>query len=93
MSFLKKLFGGGGVSSKKPAPEFEHEGYRIQSTPMEEGGQLRLCGIISREIDGEIKEHKIVRADLLTTEDDAAQMLFQKAKQVIRERGDSMFDL
>ena len=95
MSFLKKLFGGGGGGdeSSKPAPKIEHEGYIIRSTPIKEGGQLRLCGVITKEIDGEIREHTIVRADLLTTEEDAADMLFMKAKQVIRERGDAMFDL
>ena len=92
MSFFRKLFGGGASGASKVAAEMVHQGYRIQATPMKEGGQFRLCGIISREIDGEVKEHKIIRADVFSSANEASEMAFQKAKQVISERGDGMFD-
>ncbi len=93
MSFLKKLFGGGGSNgASEVAAEMIYEGYRIQATPMKEGGQFRLCGVISREIDGVVKEHKFIRADIFSSANEASEMVFQKAKQVISERGDGMFD-
>lgn len=93
MSFFRKLFGGGdSESAGKVAAEMIHEGYRIQATPLKEGGQFRLSGVISREVDGEVKEHKFIRADIFSSANEASEMAFQKAKQVIKERGDGMFE-
>ncbi|MEM7461953.1 MAG: HlyU family transcriptional regulator [Pseudomonadota bacterium] len=93
MSFLKKLFGGGGGSGAgaKPVEELEHEGYRVTTTPIPEGGQYRLSAVITKEVDGEILEHQLIRADLFTNTQDASQAAIRKAKQVIAEQGDKMF--
>lgn len=95
MSFWSKLFGGGGSNSEdgpqKPVSETEHEGFKISVTPQKEGGQLRLCGIISKIIDGEEKTHHLIRADLFTSQEDCVDATIRKAKQVIKEQGDSMF--
>jgi len=93
MSFLKKLFGGGSArdGGSEVVAEITHEGYRIQATPIKEGGQFRLCAIISKEVGGEVKQHKLIRADLFASAEQAAEIAFQKAKQVIRERGEGMF--
>ena len=56
MSFLKKLFGGGAGNDNgaaKAGASVEHEGYLITPAPQKEGGQFRLAGTISMEIDGE----------------------------------------
>ena len=57
MSFLKKLFGGGAGNDNsgkaKAGAAVEHEGYLITPAPQKEGGQYRLAGTISMEIDGE----------------------------------------
>lgn len=93
MSFLKKLFGGGsdgaGGGSGATA-EAEHEGFHIAASPQKEGGQYRLHGIISKEIDGEVKEHLLIRADLFASIDDATEATVRKAKQVIDEQGDRL---
>ena len=89
MSFLKRLFGIGGAQA--PAAEITHEGYRIVATPQKEGDHYRLHGEISREISGEIKTHKLIRADLFPAADDCVEQTFRKAKQVIREQGDRIF--
>lgn len=99
MSFLKKLFGGGkseggsGASASWDAPtaEVEHEGYAIATTPMKEGGQFRLAGTISKEIDGEMKSHQLIRADVFPSADECSDACIRKAKQVISEQGDGMF--
>lgn len=91
MSFLKKLFGGGENKGSQSAAAVEHEGYRIVATPQKEGGNYRVCGTISKEIDGEIKEHTLIRADTLPSLDAAVEMTISKAKQVIAEQGEKLF--
>lgn len=94
MSFLKRLFGGGKHAGNGAAdtPTTEHEGYTIRATPISEGGQFRLAAVISKVIDGEVKEHRLIRADLFTSADEAAETAIRKARQVIAEQGDRMFD-
>jgi len=90
MSFLKKLFGGG---ASKPAemPSEMHEGYIITPAPMSDGGQFRLCCEVRKEIDGEMKSHTLIRADMFASADQAAQASISKAKQMIKEQGERIF--
>lgn len=90
MSFLKKLFGGGGGGANEPPVE-EYNGYKITLTPISEGDTYRVCALIEKEIGGEMRTHKLVRADTLGGLDAAREASFRKAKQVIDEQGDSMF--
>lgn len=90
MSFLKKLFGGGSAKASAAAAEM-HEGYIIQPAPMPEGGQFRLCAEIRKEIDGEMKTHRLIRADMFASADQAVEASVIKAKQVIKEQGDRLF--
>ncbi|MEC9343676.1 MAG: HlyU family transcriptional regulator [Pseudomonadota bacterium] len=91
MSFLKKLFGGKSGASGPSAEPVEHEGYFILPAPVAEGGQYRVCATISKEIDGEMKEHRLIRADLLPSAEEAVETTLRKAKQIIREQGDRIF--
>lgn len=93
MSFLKKLFGGGGSENDAPsvAEALEYKGFQIAATPQKDGGQYRLCGTISKDVDGEHKEHKLIRADLFPSADDCSEVTIRKAKQVIDEQGDKLF--
>ena len=89
MSFLKRLFGSGKSEGPKKidGPTQDYEGFLIRSTPQNEGGQFRLCGIISMEVDGEMRQHQLIRADILPSADEAHQACFRKARQVIDEQG------
>ena len=92
MSFLQRLFGGGGApKTAAPAAETTHNGYRIAAVPMEEGGQYWLSGIISKEIGGETREHRLIRADVFPDPDSAAAATIEKAKRVIDEQGERLF--
>lgn len=93
MSFLKRLFGGGGSESAAPgvAEEAEHKGFTIRATPFKEGGQFQTCGVVVKEIDGVVKEHKFIRADRFASLDDAVQVSLSKARQLIDEQGDRLF--
>ena len=91
MSFLKKLFGLGGADAPTPAaaaPTQEHEGFRIRATPYKDAGRFQLSGVISKEIDGVVKEHAFIRADTFATMEDAVEMTFFKARQIIDQQGE-----
>lgn len=92
MSFWKKLFGGGGAARQEEAVEpVEHKGYAIRPTPYLEGGQYQTCGVISKEVNGELKEHRFIRADRFASRQDAIDVTIRKAQQVIDEQGDRIF--
>lgn len=91
MSLLKRLFGGGPKKAADPLASTEYNGFQIQITPQNEGGQYRLCGLISKEIDGTLKTHKLVRADMFSSLDEVKDFTLRKAKQVIDEQGDGLF--
>lgn len=93
MSLLKRLFGRSGDASAAPAkaPTLEFDGFTVRATPYPEAGQFQLCGVISKEIDGVVKEHRFVRADRFTDMDTAVEMTFTKARLIIAHEGDRMF--
>jgi hypothetical protein len=92
MSFLKRLFGAGTREPEQKAPaEEDYQGYRLVADPQKEEGQFRLAGTIERQVEGEVRTHRLIRADLFTSADDAAAAFFRKARQVIDEQGDRLF--
>lgn len=96
MSFLKKLFGGGSpgeaeAAAPKAKRQVEHEGYTLKATPYKEQGQWQTCGIVSKSIDGAIKEHKFIRADRFADEESAADHAIIKGKQLVEQLGERMF--
>ncbi len=95
MSFLKKLFGGGsgpsGPSETKPVKTLEYQGYVITATPYQESGQYQTCGVVSKEMDGERKEHRFIRADRFSEQDAAADHAILKGRQLVDQVGDAMF--
>ncbi|ODT08655.1 MAG: hypothetical protein ABS58_01305 [Mesorhizobium sp. SCN 65-20] len=94
MSFLKRLFGGGGggdAQAPAAAKEIEYKGFAIKATPYKEGGQFQTCGVVSKEVDGVVKEHKFIRADRFSTLDDAVEVSLTKGRQLVDEQGERMF--
>jgi hypothetical protein len=93
MSFWKRLFGGGASTDEAPAAgkEIEHNGFAIRATPFKQDGQWQCCGVISKEIDGAVKEHKFIRADRFAALDDAVDISLRKGRQMIDEQGERMF--
>ena len=92
MSFLKKLFGG----SSEPripsvAAEETYKDFHIAATPMPEGGQYRLAATLTKTVGGEERSHRLIRADLFQSEDEAASFAIRKAKQMIDEQGERLF--
>jgi hypothetical protein len=91
MSFWKKLFGGQNAQQDAPAATVEHEGYTMSAEPQKEGGQWRLAGTVSRQVGGETKTHRLVRADLFADRNEAIEAFYRKAKLVIAQQGERMF--
>jgi hypothetical protein len=92
MSFLKKLFGGGGAGANDgPAASEDYKGYAIAATPFPAEGQFQVSGTITKTIDGAAKTHKFIRADRFASREEAASFCLVKARQIIDQMGDRMF--
>lgn len=94
MSFLKRLFGGGRsdeAAASSPAKQVEHKGFKVSATPFKADGQYQTSGIVSKEIDGELKEHRFIRADRFAGLDDAVDVSIRKGIQLIDEQGEHLF--
>ncbi|HHO0882442.1 HlyU family transcriptional regulator [Aeromonas hydrophila] len=92
---LKKLFtalfGGQPAAAAEVTPT-EYAGYLIYPEPMAEGGQYRLAGRITKELDGVLQTHRFIRSDLFANPADAERFMVQKAHTFIDQMGDRMFE-
>lgn len=87
MSFLKKLFGGGGTGGAAEVSAEDYAGFLITPTPIKDGTQWR----ISARIEKGDQTHTLVRADTVGDAETATEFSIRKAKQVIDEQGDRLF--
>ncbi|MBD8064053.1 hypothetical protein IC608_01000 [Devosia sp. PTR5] len=95
MSFLKKLFGGGS-DAKAPAGdkvlgEESYKDFLIKAIEMRAGSEYQLAGIIEKDIAGERKTYRYIRADRMSSVDDVVALAFSKGRQIIDEQGNSLF--
>ncbi|MFK8081782.1 MAG: HlyU family transcriptional regulator [Granulosicoccus sp.] len=92
---LGKFFGGskdGGSAAPEAAEAVEYEGYTIVAAPLKEGSQFKTAGSISREVDGELKTAQFIRADNHADRQSAVTHSEGKARQIIDEQGNGMFE-
>jgi len=82
---------GGGATGAGVQP-VEYNGYRIRPAPYTRGGQYQTCGIIEKEVRGEIKEHRFIRAEAHPSREQAVAFSIAKAKQLIDAQGERLFD-
>lgn len=93
-SFFSKLFGSGGASADKAPAPGKTETYAdllITATPMREGSQFRLAGRIERKSVEPVLARTFIRADVFSSEQDALEATFRKARQIIDQQGQSLF--
>jgi hypothetical protein len=89
---LKSLFGGGESGTERAAAEaVDYNGFSIQPAPERKDGGWNTAGVISKIIDGELKEHRFIRVDTHSNKDDAISFSITKAQQIIDEQGDNLF--
>jgi hypothetical protein len=50
-----------------------------------------MCGVIEKEIGGELKSHRFVRADRFPDEAQAAEFTLAKARQIVDQSGERLF--
>ena len=93
MSLLSRLFGGGRDAPKEETKgdPVTHEGFAIYPQPIAEGGQFRVCALIEKEVDGTLRSHRMIRADLLNDRDAAVEASLLKAKTMIDQQGEGIF--
>ena len=95
MSFFKKLFGGGSVQAEpagdKVLGEESYKGFLIKAVEMRVGSELQLAGTIEKEVSGELKTYRFVRADRMSSKDDLVPMALSKGRQIIDEQGELIF--
>ncbi|MGM0522221.1 MAG: HlyU family transcriptional regulator [Pseudomonadota bacterium] len=97
---LKKLITGllGGDKTQQgsrpqAADAVEYNGYVIISEPDDQSGQYRVSGIIRQRLDdGDVREHRFERSDMLPSRDGCDEMMVTKAKRYIDEVGEAMFE-
>lgn len=74
-------------------PTIDFEGYTIIPAPKKQGGSYSTAGYIRKvSEDGEAKEHYFIRADTHSDLEQAREHSIFKAKQIIEQMGDRMFN-
>ena len=86
MSWLSKIFGGGGSNAAATVPE-TYKDFSITPQPQRDANGWRIAALIEK--DG--KSHTLIRADLLESFDAAAEASIRKGKQMIDEQGERLF--
>jgi hypothetical protein len=91
---FRNLFGGGAaaeVPAKAETPT-EYNGYLIHPALRRQGSGWLIAGSITKAFPEGTREHQFIRADTFTVRADGVLFCIQKAKQIIDEQGDRIFD-
>jgi len=96
MSFWKKLFGGGDAVDGSPAGdktlgEEAYKGFLIKAIEMRVGSEYQLAGTIEKDVGGELKTYKFIRADRMGSKDDLIALALSKGRQIIDEQREQIF--
>ncbi len=96
MDTLKSLFGNKADTTdsgqSRPEDIVEYKNCLISPTPIKEGNQYRTAGTISSQSQEESRQTQFIRADNHSSRDQAVEHCVTKGKQIIDERGSSLFD-
>ncbi len=94
MSWLRSIFGNKSPQTAETtkAAQRDYKGFTLAAAPIKEGGQYRLAGVITKEIDGVMREHRFVRADVFSSIDEAEEFALRKAELIVDQSGDKIFD-
>ncbi len=73
--------------------EVIHGDYRIRPEPFEQDGRWITAGVIIRDTPEGRREYRFVRADSHASAEQALAFSVTKARQIIDQLGDRLFDL
>lgn len=93
VSRIVSLFGGSRPSEPVAAAE-SREAYQdveIVAQPMKEGNQYRIAGRIEKKEGDRVMLRHFIRADIFSSEKEAAEFTIRKAKQIVDQHGKSLF--
>jgi len=88
-ALFTRLFGGGSQAAVEES--IEYNGYRIRPAPYRRGGEYQTSGVIEKEVRGELKEHRFIRAETHPSREAAVEFSIAKARQLIDEQGERLF--
>lgn len=91
---LKSLFGKRKSADQgaKMGDAVEYKGYTIHPAPRKQGAHFHTAGLITKEFpEGERKQH-FIRADTHSSWDDACSHAVVKARQIIDQQGEKLFE-
>lgn len=91
MGFFSSLFSGKEKQPKHVEP-VEYKGFLIYQEAIAESGQYRIAGRITKEIDDNVNEHRFIRSDVVSSEQDANDLMLNKAKMFIDQMNGKIFD-
>ncbi len=80
------------ASDQESETAVDYQGYTIRPTPHPEGSQWLTAGVITKQFPDGVKEHRFIRVDSHSTRDAADTFSIAKAKQIIDEQGDKLFE-
>ena len=91
--WLGRLVGRGPVEGgqDEEAAAVVYRDFKIIPKPIRQGGQFLTAGTIAKDFPDGRKEHRFVRADTHSSEEDASRLMVQKAQRLIDEMGDRLF--
>ncbi len=89
MSTFSKLFGGD--AAPKAGASVEHEGFTIRAEPFKAEGQYQTCGVIEKDVAGERKSHKFIRAERHASFEAAVDFSLLKGRQIVDQQGETIF--
>ena len=79
------------MPTKEEVEPIEYNGFLIYPEPIAEGGQYRIAGQITKELDGEMKSHRFIRSDVLSSKSDACELMVKKSKMFIDQSSGKIF--
>ncbi|MFQ3361549.1 MAG: HlyU family transcriptional regulator [Alphaproteobacteria bacterium] len=81
------------ISGSSSSPEIIYKDFTIIPKPRKVDGSWLTVGIIRKTIDNSIQEKEFIRTDNFASKHDASDCAARKAKIIIDEMGDKIFEV
>lgn len=89
---LERLTGQRPRAQATTAATETYKGFTIHAAPRKDSDGWRVAGRIERESAAGTRTHEFIRADAFPDQQDAVTVTVRKARQMIDQMGESLFD-